>query len=776
MKKTTGSQKKNKKTPTQKQVSKMKVVPLTLKQQKTLEKRRDGVGVRKGSNVPGNTDVIDMRKGGNSKSLYVQTLNPYQKARLAREITPDYQSINGFIVGMFDYYCGRGAMSYNPQDYINSLFYFANQVFLAMSGQRLTVKKLPYGFYCFLEALKPTSVHYKTGNIYYTWNVDGFDTSTLTAFAAALTPSDAIATNVVGWPYLNNILIPSVVPAVLEASFSNLIGRMYVMRPVKGQKFQMTDIIDIEEEKIITPFLNDSSVFAGVQELVGVGAAQIGGFNIVLMHEVFIKYPMFAKFVPNNIVPNTSRSFESSSFSAFSAFGAGRSLLSTTTYRLKNHNRVIMKPIDMGDLYIFLGSLINAAAVRVSRENLTVPPTQTILNPLDIFILIRECVRQLKGAGDGQLTLDTGPTDFFQANYYGPYNSGPSLYAGQIDMPFAFVENLKALSAVTFSMPTGGVLDWVPVFGTFTGENSIAFSDQLPHWTLPVGTFPRPYIGLPPTISLFDFFDVLGNSYVGTNVPNLHNVVESWNIYLNQFQSCMEITKFSPEISTNAMSVLPMTRYYASPPIGNEGVLDNARLPLPNIVTARANVLSDPSNKLSRKLSVKEVVPCDSELSLAKKAKILTQIVWPTTNDRRKTFACSTSNAPFNITLCTVFNTWVWPSNFTYNINAPNYSIDYYQSLYIESHRLESPYSRQLFEADQILGIDFTEFQESNAVTWTKPPAEDSSENSKALTRLNDMGYGGFFSNVISDLVTSQLNLPPEIASFVRNVSSIIPL
>jgi len=721
-------------------------------------------------------DLIDMRKGGVKSSLYVQTLNVYQKAKIAREIVPNFNSINSFVVGMFDYYCDRGAMSYNPQDYVNSLYFFSSQVFLAMSGQRLTVKKLPYGFYCFLEALKPTNIHYKTGNIYYTWLMDNFDTFALSSFASIKVPTNPFDTDIEGWPFLNTDLVPAVDNAVREASFSNLISRMYTLRPNQGQKFQMTDIIDLEEVKIITPFRNDVSVFAGVRETVGVGDGQFGGFNLALSNEVHIDFPLLAKFVGDNVTPNLERSFEASSFSSGNGFGAGRSLLSTTIKRLRNQNRVIMKPIDMGDLYVFLGSLVNAAAVRISKENLTIPPVQTDLTPLEIWILLRECVRQILGACDNQLLFDTGPTDFFQANYYGPYNSGPSMFSSQINMPFAFVENLKALSAVSFDMPTGGRLDWVPVFGVFNGDNSIFNNVQLPTWSLPgaMGTFPK-VLGLPPSIRLADMYSVLDNEYIATNVPNLQNIVETWNTYLNSFQSCIEIAKFVPEVSTNSLSVLPMTRYYAAPPIvGAPGPQGEPTL-------AQVTRRPEPQRVQSAKdLSVPKpppvVVNRDSAISLKRKQRQLTQIVWPIQGARLKTFVCSTSNPPFNVTLDALFNTWVWPSNFSYNIEVPSYSVDYYQSLYIESHRIESSYSRQYNNAEQVAGIDFTEYLEGVSTTWTKPAAEDSSVNSACLTELNKSGYGGFFSNVISDLVTSQLGLPPEVSEFVRNVSNFIPI
>jgi len=507
----------------------------------------------------------------------------------------------------------------------------------------------------------------------------------------------------------------------------------------------------------VTPFDNDVSVYAIIQQWQGVGSASIGGgFFGLAQHEVPIQRPLLTLFLASldpggSDVPN--RFFAKSWPVAGDNTFLGASLCDMFTLpETHSRERTKFHAVD----FLEFGDVLAIWMQTIAQSLLNSDPTliaSAVVCPLtlqEVLLLLRNTMmggfRDTQGAVQGLLPwMPSGSTD----NQFNPFTSSVGscpLQTLDMQLPIPLIENVRALAGK--KVPTGstGVCWYAPVLGQYETD-VLSSGDYLitPQGGEAVSVFTTGAIFrkkvkdtkgnmtvmslLETPISLVDG-DAAGTLVMINSPSRLKILIDMWNDWIKSSgvgSYSVQMGTFGTEKGITALSSVTMTRHWVAVPV-----------------------------ELSQ-----EAFNSDSRLQKSN-LKYLTSTVYA----NRQAYADSSQGRIIATCYEQVLQTWILPVIETESSAETNSTLLQRWQLAMEENFLASYTTGES-------GTTFSSLHAAYAKKMCKTVLQEPDDWTKFFEAMSATGRGGILSAVVANLVSSFV---PSAKGILTSISDMLPI
>jgi len=421
--------------------------------------------------------------------------------------------------------------------------------------------KMPLGLKLLYDALTPTLLKFKTGNISYNWDTStsawgqppAYKLQTSNGFVNFGVPT---GNPINGYP---TIVDPGQYTTELGLAAWTQLQSFVATLP----SYEMAKLVPQTQ---LTIMANDSSSFHAVYSELGQSTASAvvtGTITTEVYGEVITQSPVFAKFAEYQ---TDTRSFiEMRGSSSTPGYLGKRLLLFKSQKSVHNKQKPVGKPISMVDIFDSLSVGLATASLNSRQQNAIqhiAPSTVTVQQAMIIIRTICAGYSSTPGAYDWSIT---GATNFrpLQPNLS---DVNVASYARKILLPDWLVENLRAFAPILAKVgrkqlgPDTGldVIEWYPVFGLYEGEVALNYSvvPQLLLYMEAPGEIPINYLNATTN----------NNEQLCLAGDQLDVTITTWNTWMTTFKPYIQLNTFDYESSNSVLSSLVYTRYVVSQP------------------------------------------------------------------------------------------------------------------------------------------------------------------------------------------------------------------
>jgi len=647
---------------------------------------------------------------------------------IAVEMNLDASSVIGVAVGivsrLVDIGYGVGLIVGDPQ---SSLAYWltqflVDQMLLAARGLKLSVERVPYGILCLFDALRPTTMYYKTASISYTWT----DISTGPIAVGNIINYGPLQMNLgtIGPPTGSTQGYSSIVPPTAYTLDSGVSAWNHMLE-LLGTDTTGTQVLKLMDASQDTIFKKDASAFATIYSQISSGS--IAAYTSQLFLPNKIRYPVFSQFVSYN--DDTLVSSESHIFAGSPRWLGGRLLTLSEIKYAKNKARPIYQPVDFNDLYDILANIMGRAAELATESNVSAFTVPTCpLTSQQVALMLRGLVASFSNKA---MPSDLALTDDNFMPLQFPYAcANVSAIAKTCSLPFYFVENLRSLCTVSANLQGPKAVDqqliFMPVFGVY-GEPRTDYN-----YTYSGINNVNVYLYANSTVTV-DMVSLLTNTsdYAAITGVQLANAISVWNAWITQFSAVCPLATFSTTTNNPALYSLLYQRGFAFNLVINSNIEDK-------LVKAYKTQSREIKAPLFEYASLLKVV----------------RNVNPTTvtNQCEKYIA---SNMSMNESVYELMSNWVLPKVFIADNTAKQKYVGNFIMPYVVA--TSSSYGLTL---DQTTYPTLDSKWRAAAIVATKQPTAAMSELLQVLWKNSEEGHGGFLGEILGEFASQITGIP----------------
>jgi len=421
-------------------------------------------------------------------NMTTNNVTPISNPSIALTLDTTVEVVQGMALSIVTFALQKNFAAQVPQpDFVYWTYVYLAQLFQnCLQDVVPQITEVPYWLKLLMDVLAPTTVTKATGSVSFNWNFPYVASTSQWTFdeQPSGNPRKWNCGNVTTTT-VNTVLHEIVSPAAYNdadgklafLNFIKFVQESNMMGKVNEKWYQM-----VNPTATKTPYLNDPSVFAFIEQIIGNSGTLNGAYSKRVGSEVPIPTPL-AAFVAKLQTGEVLDSTRTPSYTAYSAgdsvFFSGITVGGLGTNLMNTKRQLAFKPLDFFEFIDIMGQYMNEIGRLAVLDYQTKQVLEATPNPdpgfltLDLtfqeWCLMWENALKVAFARTGYATQCVYPTDTLNnSDPFLPFVIGQGTYPSACDMPYVpetIAENIRQL---TYRIsPGSNPMGWFPVLGQY---------------------------------------------------------------------------------------------------------------------------------------------------------------------------------------------------------------------------------------------------------------------------------------------------------------------